>query len=41
MVSDSQKIEIAKRFTEQHPIPFAAWTPDDDYESDDDQYLAV
>lgn len=41
MISDSQKIEIAKRFAEQQPTPFAAWTPDDDYESDDEQYLAV
>jgi len=40
MISDSQKIEIAKSFAKQHPTPFAAWTPDDD-SSDDDRYLAV
>ncbi len=41
MISDSQKIEIAKSFAKQHPTPFAAWTPDEDYQSDDDRYLAV
>lgn len=41
MITDHQKIEIAKSFAEQHPTPFAAWTPDDDYESDDNRFLAV
>lgn len=41
MISDSQKIQIAKRFAELHPTPFAAWTPDEDYPSDDERYLAV
>ena len=41
MISDSQKIEIAKRFVEQQPTPYAAWTPDEDYQSDDDRYIAV
>lgn len=41
MISDSQKIQIAKKFAELHPTPFAAWTPDKDYPSDDERYLAV
>jgi hypothetical protein len=41
MISDSQKIQIAKKFAKLHPTPFAAWTPDKDYPSDDDRYLAV
>ncbi len=41
MTSDSQKIEIAKNFAELHETPFALWTPDEDYLSDDDRYLAV
>jgi hypothetical protein len=41
MISDSQKIQIAKRFAELHQTPFAAWTPDEDYPSGDDRYLAV
>lgn len=41
MISDSQKIQIAKNFANLHPTPFAAWTPDEDYPSDDDRYLAV
>ncbi|MDP3588998.1 MAG: hypothetical protein Q8R54_00465, partial [Methylobacter sp.] len=41
MISDNQKIQIAKSFAKQYPTPFAAWTPDKDYPSDDDRYLAV
>lgn len=41
MISDSQKIQIAKNFANLHPTPCAAWTPDKDYHSDDDRYLAV
>ncbi|HEY8035426.1 MAG TPA: hypothetical protein VIF37_07555 [Methylobacter sp.] len=41
MISDSQKIQIAKNFAKLHQTPFAAWTPDKDYPSDDDRYLAV
>ncbi len=41
MISDSQKIQIAKNFAKLHQTPFAAWTPDKDYLSDDDRYLAV
>jgi hypothetical protein len=41
MISNSQKIEIAKRFAKLHQTPFAAWTPDEDYQSEDDRYLAV
>jgi len=41
MISDSQKIQIAKKFAELHQTPFAAWTPDEDYSSEDDRYLAV
>lgn len=40
-MSDSQKIEIAKKFAELHKTPFAVWTPDKDYQSDDERYLAV
>lgn len=41
MISDSQKIQIAKKFAELHPTPFAAWTPYEEYSSEDDRYLAV
>ena len=41
MISDNQKIQIAKRFAELQQTPFAAWTADEDYPSDDDRYLAV
>ncbi len=41
MISNSQKIQIAKNFEKLHPTPFAAWTSDEDYQSDDDRYLAV
>lgn len=41
MISDSQKIQIAKKFVELHQTPCAAWTPDKDYPSDNDRYLAV
>jgi hypothetical protein len=41
MISDSQKIQIAKNFAKLHQTPFAAWTPDEDYQSDNDRYLAV
>jgi len=41
MISDSQKIQIAKRFAKLHQTPFAAWTPDEDYTSEDDRYLTV
>jgi hypothetical protein len=41
MISDSQKIQIAKNFAKLHQTPFAAWTPDEDYASEDDRYLAV
>jgi len=41
MISDSQKIQIAKKFAQLHQTPFAAWTPDEDYSSEDDRYLAV
>ncbi|MEY3880072.1 MAG: hypothetical protein RIQ94_867 [Pseudomonadota bacterium] len=41
MISDNKKIEIAKNFARLHETPFAAWTPDKDYLSDDERYLAV
>jgi len=41
MNSDSQKIEIAKNFAMLHQTPVAVWTPDKDYLSDDERYLAV
>jgi hypothetical protein len=41
MNSDSQKIEIAKNFAELHKTPYAVWTPEKDYLSDNDRYLAV
>ncbi len=41
MISNGQKIQIAKSFAKLHPTPLAAWTPDKDYSSDDDRYLAV
>ncbi|MGZ4969821.1 MAG: hypothetical protein ACXWFX_12340 [Methylobacter sp.] len=41
MINDSQKIQIAKNFAELHQTPFAAWTPDEEHQSDDDRYLAV
>lgn len=41
MTSDSQKIEIAKNFARLHEAPFATWTPDKDYVSDDERYLTV
>ncbi len=41
MPSDRQKIEIAKNFAKLHETPFAVWTPDKDYQSDDERYLAV
>jgi hypothetical protein len=41
MISDSQKIQIAKNFAKLHQTPFAAWTPDKEYASEDDRYLAV
>jgi len=41
MISDSQKIQIAKNFAKLHQTPFAAWTPDKEYPSEDDRYLAV
>lgn len=41
MISDCQKIEIAKSFVEQYPTPFAAWTPDGDHQSEDERYLAA
>ncbi|MFI3158271.1 MAG: hypothetical protein QX199_19170 [Methylococcaceae bacterium] len=41
MISGSQKIKIAKNFANLHPTPFTAWTPDEDYPSNDDRYLAV
>ncbi|TAN69090.1 MAG: hypothetical protein EPN17_07885 [Methylobacter sp.] len=41
MTSDSQKIEIAKKFAKLHETPFAVWTPDKEYLSDDERYLAV
>jgi hypothetical protein len=41
MNSNSQKIEIAKNFAKLHETPVAVWTPDKDYLSDDERYLAV
>ena len=41
MISDSQKIQIAKNFAKLHQTPFSAWTPEKDYSSEDDRYLAV
>ena len=41
MNSDSQKIEIAKKFAELHNAPFALWTPEKDYLSEDERYLAA
>ena len=41
MTSDSQKIKIAKNFAKLHETPFAVWTPDEDYLSEDDRYLAA
>ena len=41
MNKNSQKIEIAKNFEELHQTPFAMWTPDMEYPSDDDRYLAI
>jgi hypothetical protein len=41
MNNDSQKIEIAKNFAKLHKTPFDAWTPDKDYQSENDRYLAV
>ena len=41
MNCDSQKIEIAKNFAKLHKTPFAVWTPDKDYLSDNERYLAV
>ncbi len=41
MNCDNQKIEIAKNFAKLHQAPFAAWTPDKEYLSDDDRYLSV
>ncbi|MEY3289660.1 MAG: hypothetical protein RLZZ419_1902 [Pseudomonadota bacterium] len=41
MNSDSQKIAIAKSFAQLHEAPFALWTPDKDYLSEDERYLSV
>ncbi len=41
MNNDSQKIVIAKNFAQLHEAPFALWTPDKDYLSEDDRYLTV
>jgi hypothetical protein len=41
MISDSQKIQIAKKFAELHQTPFAVWTPDEEYPLEADRYLAV
>jgi hypothetical protein len=41
MISDSQKIQIAKNFAKLHQTQFTAWTPTKDYLSEDDRYLTV
>ena len=41
MNCDSQKIEIAKNFAKAHEAPVAVWTPDKEYLSEDERYLAV
>jgi hypothetical protein len=41
MNCNSQKIAIAKSFAKLYETPVAVWTPDSDYQSDDDRHLAV
>ena len=41
MNTDSQKIEIAKTFEQLHKTPFALWSDDKEYDSDNERYLAV
>ncbi len=41
MNRDSQKIAIAKKFAKLHETPVAVWTPEKDYSSDDERFLAV
>jgi hypothetical protein len=41
MINDKQKIDIAKNFNERHAMSVSAWTPDKDYDSDDEHYLTI
>jgi hypothetical protein len=41
MNNDSQKIEIAKNFEDLYQVPVAMWTPDKEYQSDEERYLVV
>ncbi|MDO9423500.1 MAG: hypothetical protein Q7T40_04855 [Methylobacter sp.] len=41
MISDSQKIQIAKNFAGLHQMQITTWTPTKDYLSEDDRYLTV
>ncbi|RIZ65123.1 MAG: hypothetical protein D0531_11315 [Methylococcales bacterium] len=41
MITDKQKIEIAISFMQLHPTTVSAWSPDKEYESDDEQHLSI
>ncbi|MDO9168658.1 MAG: hypothetical protein Q7U18_06125 [Methylobacter sp.] len=41
MISDSEKIQIAKKFAELYQTQITTWTPTKDYLSDDDRYLTI
>jgi hypothetical protein len=41
MNCNNQKITIAKNFAKLHETPVAVWTPEKDYQSDDERHLAV
>ncbi len=41
MINDKQKIEIAISFIQLHPTPISAWSPDQEYVTEDERYLCI
>ncbi len=41
MNSDLQKIEIAKRFEQLYAPLLAIWSPDEEYETEDERYIGI
>jgi len=41
MIDDKQKIEIAISFILLHPTPVSAWSPDQEYISEDERHISI